>query len=477
MAEDAAEPRVHAKDKDYTLLVRKRGAYRVLTPVGRYSESLLEVFAAEFLSKPGFLAMDLSRLDAVTLPLIRVLKEHAASMDPASGRVVFVSPPDRIRALLKLVDREGRIVITLSDAELEGSPEEVQARLERGVARVSLSRAMLETNPCWGLTDPEGRWLCPFCVTLRDDVRFVARGSPTQTVVDRVAHHLGSGCSTYQEGAADGWPFEVLERVLSTGEPPRKAGLAGGARRSLLEEPKPLDTRRRHLLPPSAPEMEGVEAALYYRPASPLTGDFYDFIRLGLGRWAVVLGGLTPCGVEPAVLMGLARKVLRIRLRESPDVATALARANDDLCEDLEQESAVTALVTVVDAEARRLEVARAGHAAPFLVRAGRGTVERLETPGPLLGLVPSAAFDEGIRASTLEVSPGDLLFLHGAALEGQRDASGERFGADRIAALLKAESSREATQALGAVLMEVEQFRVSGPAADDLTVMALRLR
>ena len=102
---DAPESRVHAKDKDFTLLVRKRGAYQVLTPVGRYTDSLLGLLAAEFLDKPDFIAIDLSRLDAVTLPLIRALKEHSATLEPLSGRVVFVSPPDRIRARPGLVGR------------------------------------------------------------------------------------------------------------------------------------------------------------------------------------------------------------------------------------------------------------------------------------------------------------------------------------------------------------------------------------
>ncbi len=479
---DAPESRVHAKDKDFTLLVRKRGAYQVLTPVGRYTDSLLALLAAEFMDKPDFIAIDLSRLDAVTLPLIRALKEHSATLDPLSGRVVFVSPPDRIRALLKLIDREMRITITLSDSELEGSAAEVNERLRKGHERVVLVRTMLETHPCWQLSDPDGRWLCPFCVTLRDDVRFLARGSPTQTVVDRASYHLGSGCSTYQDGMADGWPFEVLERVLTTGVSPRKAGLLLPGETALraapgAAAPRPLDTRRRHLLAQAPPDMPGIEAALYYRSAPRLTGDFYDFIRLGQERWAVVMGGLAPHGVEPGVLMGLARKVLRIRLREGADLAAALAKANDDLCEELEQESVVTAVVAVLDAAARRVELARAGHVPPFLLRAAGGSVERLETPGPLLGLVPSAAFDEGIRPASHTLAPGDLLFLHGCGLEGQRDAAGERFGADRIAGILRGQAGQDAGQTLSAVMVETEQFRAQPEPEEDLTALAIRFR
>jgi hypothetical protein len=390
--------------------------------------------------------------------------------------VVFVSPPDRIRALLKLVDREGRIAITLSEQELDGEPAAVEDRLRRGQERVVLSRTMLQTHPCWQLCDPEGRWLCPFCVTLRDDVRFVARGSPTQTVVDRVAFHLGSGCSTYQEGSVDGWPFEVLERALTTGVTPRKVGLVRPGEGSAPPVPKTLDTRRRHLLATAPPEMEGVDGALFYRPAPSLSGDFYDFVRLPKERWAVVVGGLAPHGVAPGVLMGLARKVLRMRLREGGDAAAALARANDDLCEELEQESAVSALVAVLDGAARSIEITRAGHAAPLLVRAG-GSVDRLESTGALLGLVPSAAFDEGAATIRMEAAAGDLLFLHGAGLASQRDASGERWGEDRLAAVLRGLAGRNPQEAIGAVMLETEQFRAGPEPDEDLTALAFRFR
>src|SRR5258706_6305491 len=207
--------RVHAREKEFTLYVRKRGLFTLLAPVGRYSDALLGGLG-DFIQKPDFLAIDLSKLDAVALPLVRVLSEYAAGLDPKKGRMVFVSPPDKIRALLKLVDRDGRVTVTLSDRDLEGDLAEVQDRVRKAQDRVHLVRTMLETNPCWQLVDPEGRWLCPFCVTLRPSIRFVARGSVTQMVVDHVAFHLGEECSTYVDGKTDGWPFEVLERVLNS---------------------------------------------------------------------------------------------------------------------------------------------------------------------------------------------------------------------------------------------------------------------
>ena len=120
---------------------------------------------------------------------------------------------------------------------------------------------MLETNPCWQLADGEGRWLCPFCVTLRPGIRFVARGSVTQRVVDSVATHLGEECSTYTEGKADGWPFEVLERVLNGVQPAPAPGRSPYA---------PMAGRSRGRPPPrSSPRASTPDAATCCRRIPP----------------------------------------------------------------------------------------------------------------------------------------------------------------------------------------------------------------
>ena len=170
------EARIHFRDKDVTLFVRRRGNFTVLAPSGRYTESLLEALARDFLGRPGFYALDLSALEAVTLPLIRALLSFASSLDPASGRLLFVNPPDRLRSLLALVDPSARIPVTFSERDLEGDLEQVDGRLRRAGDGLHLVRTMLSSHPCWQLTDRESLWLCPFCTTIRPGIRFVLRG-------------------------------------------------------------------------------------------------------------------------------------------------------------------------------------------------------------------------------------------------------------------------------------------------------------
>ncbi len=467
--------RIHLRDQDFTLYLRPRGLFTILAPAGRYSDTLLGVLGQDFLSKPGFLAVDLSGLDAVTLPLIRALRDYAVELDPARGRMVFINPPDRIRGLLKLVDPDGRIPVTFSERDLEGDLEAVDGRVRRAEDRLQLVRTMLASHPCWQLTDRDNRWLCPFCVTLRPDVRFVLRGTPSQAVVTQVLHHLSEECSTYVEGATDGWPFEVLERVIRfsrEGGTPPPGALPPAPPTPVADTP---DDRRRRLLPRSLPSIDGCALDVYSRAASPLTGDFFDVVRLPGGRRALVVGDVSGGGIDPGVLMGAARKLLSLRLREIDDLSEALGKVNDDLCDELDQESYVTVAVAVPDPARGELLVARAGHPAPFLARAS-GELARLETPGPVLGFVPTASFEQGIEVRRVELGPGDVLLMHTDGLEELKGAEGERFGADRLAELLRAHAAQDVRMLLASLVREAERFAGAGvKQVEDLTAICVK--
>jgi len=487
------ETRVHTREQEFTLSVKETGLYKVLSPVGRYTDTLLGVLVQDFLGKPGFLAVDLSRLDAVTLPLIRALGEYAAGLKPGEGRVVLLRPPDKIRGLVKLVAREGVLPIILAETDLEGDLREVEDRVAEVQRQHALVRQQLEGNPGWQLADGDSRWLCPFCATLRPDIRFIARGSPTAAVVDRVQHHLSRECPAYTPGATEGRPREALERELSQADAERALGGADPTQTQLNinlrdlrqklhkanEVQKGVEVsaqRRRRLLRPEAPSLPRCDVGILYRPGAVGGGDFYDFVRLGEKRVGFVVGGVSGPSLDPGVLMGLARKVLGIRLRENPDLAGALVRVNEDLYEELDRQSYVAAVVGILDLEGREMMFARAGQAAPFLVRPGApATVTRLEAQGHVLGLVQSAAFERGLEVRRVPLQARDVLLLHSDGLEEVKHVTGKKFGADRLAAVLQANAHLDSALIVGAVALEVEQFAMTDRLEGDVTALCVK--
>src|SRR5262249_59404392 len=101
---------------------------------------------------------------------------------------------------------------------------------------------------------------------------------------------------------------------------------------------KELDEARavqRSLLRASAPAAQGVDLTGVGRPCREVGGDWYDFIPLGDGRLAVVLGDVSGKGLAAALLMSSTRTVVRLHAARGLSPRAMLSELNRFLLEDM----------------------------------------------------------------------------------------------------------------------------------------------
>ena len=58
-------------------------------------------------------------------------------------------------------------------------------------------------------------------------------------------------------------------------------------------------------------------------PARDVGGDFFDLVALADGRIALGVGDVCGKGVPAALFMGITKTLIRIHLRQTPDLAGA----------------------------------------------------------------------------------------------------------------------------------------------------------
>jgi sigma-B regulation protein RsbU (phosphoserine phosphatase) len=152
------------------------------------------------------------------------------------------------------------------------------------------------------------------------------------------------------------------------------------------------------------------------------------------------------------------------------DLAGATARLDRLVAESTEPHQFVTLAWAVVDASTGEAVYVVAGHPAPRVVRAS-GAVESLGAGGPLLGVVPGAAF----AAGTVALAPGDTLVLYTDGLSEAPGADGAEFG-DGLDAALAAAAAGTAEATLARLVAAHAAFASGADAeADDLTLVAVR--
>src|SRR5207247_166079 len=192
----------------------------------------------------------------------------------------------------------------------------------------------------------------------------------------------------------------------------------------------------RSLLPPRMPEVPGLTTAARFRAAgvsSEVGGDFYDLFPAADG-WMVVIGDVTGKGPAAAAITSLARYTLRTAALYERTPERVLERLNDVLLADPEHRQLCTAACAHLAPHGGgvRIRLVCAGHPAPYVLRAAGGGV-----PAGHAGTLLGAFEDVSWTADELELRAGDTLVLYTDGVTDTTGRGGERFGQERVAALL----------------------------------------
>jgi len=198
---------------------------------------------------------------------------------------------------------------------------------------------------------------------------------------------------------------------------------AGAARtcEQVDEEMRLAAKLQRDFLPKRLPQVGPVRFATLFRPASWVSGDIYDVIRLDETHVGFHVIDAVGHGMPAALLTMFIKKALQTKriVGNSYQIVpphVTLAELNADICDqNLSSCQFCTAVYCVIDTETLTMTFSCAGHPAPILIRPD-GTISQLDCPGTLLGVLPEAKF----HSSRIDLSVGDRVVLY---TDGAEDA------------------------------------------------------
>jgi sigma-B regulation protein RsbU (phosphoserine phosphatase) len=224
---------------------------------------------------------------------------------------------------------------------------------------------------------------------------------------------------------------------------------------------------QRDLLPSRSPLVPGYRFAHSYRTANEVGGDYYDFPVLPDGRLALIAGDASGHGMAAGLVMAIANATLKLALDIDPAPAKVVAMLNRALWRTGTRRNFMSLFYGILDSTSGKMEFVCAGHPFPLL-RHARSTVVELGEGGFPLGLRESV--DVPTRA--VELQHGDLLVIYSDGLPEARNAAGEPFGYQRVAA--EVERGGEASEVHARLLASLDRFRGAEPLVDDVSVVVV---
>jgi sigma-B regulation protein RsbU (phosphoserine phosphatase) len=229
---------------------------------------------------------------------------------------------------------------------------------------------------------------------------------------------------------------------------------------------------QQELFPKSLPVLPGLDLAALCRPARVVSGDYYDFIRLGPTSIGIALADISGKGIFAALLMASLQAALRSRatLDGNGDTSKLVSELNDYLFKNTSDDRYATFFYATYDSETHTLTYTNAGHLPPFLVTDGH--VQQLEQGGTVVGLFENTAFTQ----VTLPVSPGTILVAFSDGLTETANAYGEEFGTKRLKEEVLVHRDLAAGPLMQALLASVERWAGTTEHSDDVTIVVARM-
>ena len=222
------------------------------------------------------------------------------------------------------------------------------------------------------------------------------------------------------------------------------------------------------ILPSQVPQLPGLRIAATYTPMSAVAGDFYHFIEIDEHRIGILIADVTGHGVPAALIASMIKVAMQSVVPLADEPALVMARLNQILTPELGG-SLTSAAYLLIDAEHRRARYSAAGHPPLLHWRPCDGAVERIESNGLLFGVLPDCEYP----VAEVTLAPGDRLLLYTDGLTEPENRNQEQFGDRRLAEILNAARSAEASMLATRILQDLKQWSTAGESQqDDITLV-----
>lgn len=204
--------------------------------------------------------------------------------------------------------------------------------------------------------------------------------------------------------------------------------------------------------------------------AKEVGGDFYDFYFTPNGKLAFLIADVSGKGIPAALFMMRSKTMIKNIAESQEDVGKVFTAANNRLCEGNDAEMFVTAWMGELDLETGILNIANAGHNPP-LIRRGNTDFEYLVNKA---GLVLAGMDGIQYRTETLQLKPGDKLYLYTDGVTEATNTNKELYGEERLLSTINKNKFKSVEDICKIINDDVSNFVGSAPQFDDITMVCV---
>jgi sigma-B regulation protein RsbU (phosphoserine phosphatase) len=201
-------------------------------------------------------------------------------------------------------------------------------------------------------------------------------------------------------------------------------------------------------------------------PAKIVSGDFYNFIDLGEGRYGFGVADVSGKGIKSSILMSKASSLYTCLCKTIFSPAELISLLNNEICETISRGMFVTMLIGIYDSNQKTLTLSSAGHEPPLILDKEENFTT-FEDSGPPLGVMAKFKFTE----TTIPFSDSSIYIFTDGITE-IKDPNGKILGAEGFRDYIKKYQSTPNNERLKKI---IDDIIGSGKIQkDDLTIVVI---
>jgi sigma-B regulation protein RsbU (phosphoserine phosphatase) len=232
---------------------------------------------------------------------------------------------------------------------------------------------------------------------------------------------------------------------------------------------------QRLLLPLHFPKISGFEFAALNRPAREIGGDYYDFFQIGEDQYGIVIADVSGKGIPAALVMTMARSILRSLAPGNTSPRHVLSELNRHLFSDIQQEMFISLAYLTLDQKNKKLSLTRAGHEPIIYFNHQESSIKLLRPQGIVLGMEAGPLFTSTLEEVLLVLKEGDILALYTDGVTEAQDNEGNEFGYEALIEAIHSSSHMSAQEIANHVMARILRFTGNIPQRDDTTLVIVK--
>lgn len=249
--------------------------------------------------------------------------------------------------------------------------------------------------------------------------------------------------------------------------------LEGHERRRIHSESEISGEIQHMLIPRKFRGDKNIQIVGNLEPAPGVHSDYLDMISGDGMKPSMILCDIAGRGMASSMVMTMIRATFHLIGGSGRNAGSILSWINRAVTRRIRLDRFANMIYLSYDPEKSVIEYAGAAHQPIFLYRLEAGSIERLESSDPPIGIDPRTQY----RTRKIHVESGDILLLYSDGVIETRNTQGVQFGYKNLSRSLVANHHLDAQGLCDSLVDELNGFQGKAGQDDDRSIMAVKIR